>query len=81
MGRLEQASIESLRELAWRRFEEVVALYFELNGRRAEMGPGARDKGIDILLDAAKTRDSMLVLNNAVNITQAFIADYNAKNP
>jgi outer membrane protein len=41
----------------------------------------AKARGIDILLDASKSRDSMLVLNNAVNITTAFIADYNAKNP
>lgn len=41
----------------------------------------AKGRGIDILFDASKNRDSMLVLTNSVNITQAFIADFNARNP
>jgi Skp family chaperone for outer membrane proteins len=41
----------------------------------------AKARGVDILVDLAKNRDSMLILNNTVNITQVFIADYNAKNP
>ena len=41
----------------------------------------AKARGVDVLIDMSKLRGSMLILNNAVNITQAFIADYNAKNP
>lgn len=41
----------------------------------------AKQRGIDVLIDMARFRDGMLVLNNSANITQAFIADFNAKNP
>jgi len=41
----------------------------------------ARSKGYDIVLDAAKFAGTMMVLNPAVDITSAFIADFNAKNP
>ncbi len=41
----------------------------------------ARQRGITLLFDGAKLGGVMIVLNNQMDITDAFIADYNAKNP
>jgi Skp family chaperone for outer membrane proteins len=41
----------------------------------------ARTKGYDVVLDAAKFAGTMIVVNQGIDITDAFIADYNAKNP
>lgn len=41
----------------------------------------SRQKGYDIVLDLAKFAGSMMVLNKGLDITDAFIVDYNAKNP
>jgi Skp family chaperone for outer membrane proteins len=38
-------------------------------------------KGYDMLLDLAKFNGSMMVLNPGIDVTKAFVADYNAKNP
>ena len=34
-----------------------------------------------MVLDLAKFNGSMMVLNPGIDVTKAFIADYNAKNP
>ena len=41
----------------------------------------AKLKGYDIVLDTAKFAGTMIVINQGLDITNAFIADYNAKNP
>ena len=41
----------------------------------------AKAKGYDIVLDAAKFAGTMIVINQGIDITSAFIADFNAKNP
>jgi Skp family chaperone for outer membrane proteins len=41
----------------------------------------ARSKNYDIVLDLAKFNGTMMVLNPGLDVTKAFIADYNAKNP
>jgi Skp family chaperone for outer membrane proteins len=41
----------------------------------------ARTKNYDMVLDLAKFVGTMMVLNQSIDITKAFIADYNAKNP
>jgi len=40
-----------------------------------------KSKGYDMLLDLAKFNGSMMVLNPGIDVTRAFVADYNAKNP
>jgi len=40
-----------------------------------------KSKGYDMLLDLAKFNGSMMVLNPGIDVTKAFVADYNAKNP
>ena len=41
----------------------------------------SRQKGYDLVLDATKFAGTMIVLNKGLDITSAFVADYNAKNP
>ena len=40
----------------------------------------AKQRGIDIIYDMAKLNEAMMVVNPAVDITPAFITDFNAKN-
>jgi Skp family chaperone for outer membrane proteins len=40
-----------------------------------------KSKGYDMLMDLAKFNGSMMVLNPGIDVTKAFVADYNAKNP
>jgi len=41
----------------------------------------AKQRGFDMVLDMAKFQGAVLILNQGVDITDAFILDYNAKNP
>jgi Skp family chaperone for outer membrane proteins len=41
----------------------------------------ARQRGITVIFDAAKMGDVMYVINDGVDLTNAFIADYNQRNP
>ena len=41
----------------------------------------AKQKGYDLVLDAAKFAGTMIIINQGLDITSAFIADYNTKNP
>lgn len=41
----------------------------------------AKQRGIDILIDASKAPDSVFIVNPAAEITAAFIKDFNTKNP
>jgi outer membrane protein len=41
----------------------------------------ARQKGYDIVIDAAKFAGTMILINKGIDITDAFIADYNGRNP
>jgi len=40
----------------------------------------AKQRGVDILIDASKFAGALMILNDAMDITEAFIKDYNAKN-
>lgn len=41
----------------------------------------ARQRGASVVFDVSKLAAAMLVVNNAVDITKAFVADYNQRNP
>lgn len=41
----------------------------------------AKQQKVDVLIDLGKFDDSIVVMNSAVDITQAFIKDYNSRNP
>lgn len=41
----------------------------------------ARQRGASVVFDVSKLAAAMLIVNNAVDITKAFVADYNQRNP
>ena len=41
----------------------------------------AKARGIDVLIDASKFTDGLLLVNEGADITAAFIRDFNSKNP
>ena len=41
----------------------------------------SKQRGFDLVIDISKMPNSILILNQSVDITSAFIADFNAKNP
>ena len=41
----------------------------------------AKMRGFDLVIDVSKMQNSVLLLNQSIDITSAFIADFNAKNP
>jgi Skp family chaperone for outer membrane proteins len=41
----------------------------------------AKQRGFDLVLDAAKFLGTIMVINQGIDITGAFIADYNSRNP
>jgi Skp family chaperone for outer membrane proteins len=41
----------------------------------------AKLRGFDLVVDIAKMQGSILLINQSIDITNAFIADFNAKNP
>jgi Skp family chaperone for outer membrane proteins len=51
-------------------------IYLELTN---ELQAFARQKGASVIIDISKFRGSMVVLNNQIDLTQAFIANYNSK--
>jgi Skp family chaperone for outer membrane proteins len=41
----------------------------------------AKQRGIDVVIDESKFRGGLFVMNSSVDITQAFITDFNSKYP
>jgi Skp family chaperone for outer membrane proteins len=41
----------------------------------------ARQRGVNVIFDVSKLGEVMFVVNDAVDLTKAFIADYNQRNP
>jgi len=41
----------------------------------------ARQRGVNVIFDVSKLGEVMFVVNDAVDLTRAFIADYNQRNP
>jgi len=41
----------------------------------------AKSRGFDVVFDLSKMGNSVMIINQSVDITDAFIADFNAKNP
>ena len=53
-------SVGLIRELEWKRFEDLCADYFKAKGHRAEVTKHGADGGIDILLYGASNPDKVL---------------------
>ena len=62
-----------------KRVQELTAPVFEDVGKALQAFAATR--GITLVFDVSKTGNAMMVVNNAVDITDAFIADYNQRNP
>ena len=62
-----------------KKFQEVTAPISELIGKA--MDQFARERGITMTLDLSKLLPAMLTAMPAVDVTDAFIADFNRKNP
>lgn len=41
----------------------------------------ARQRGVNVIFDVSKLSEAMFVVNETVDLTRAFIADYNQRNP
>jgi Skp family chaperone for outer membrane proteins len=62
-----------------RRWNELTRpLFTELNNSLKEY---ARQRDVAVVVDISKLAGAVMVVNNAVDITDAFIADYNRRNP
>lgn len=89
-SRVESERIEQLKRDFARKGED---LELAINKRRAEaLGPisenintalqaFARTRGISLLIDGSKLNGVMMVLNDSVDLTSEFVADYNRRNP
>ena len=89
-SRLENERIEQLKREFTRKNED---LELAVNRRRNEaLGPisenintalqsFARARGISLLIDGSKLNGVMMVLNDSVDLTNEFVADYNRRNP
>jgi len=62
-----------------KRYREVTAPISEQIGKA--MDQFARDRGITMTLDLSKLLPAMLTAMPSVDVTEAFIADFNRKNP
>ena len=70
---------QRLDEDASKRYEDVTAPISEQIGKA--MDEFARQRGITMTLDFSKLLPALLTAVPAVDVTQAFIADFNRKNP
>jgi Skp family chaperone for outer membrane proteins len=76
-SQIEQAQQRGQRDLDKRTKELTDSVFADL---ATSVQAYAKARGIDVLLDVAKLSGAIMVINNAGDITPAFIADYNAKN-
>lgn len=62
-----------------KKLQETVGPLYEDIGK--SLDAFARGRGITLLLDAAKIGPAILAATDAMDVTRAFIAEYNSKNP
>ena len=62
-----------------KRFETVVGPISEDIGKA--LNQYATDHGLSMILDISKLLPAVLTMNPAMDVTQAFISEYNSKNP
>jgi outer membrane protein len=79
MKRDYQRKGEDAQALYNKRLQESVGPLYEDIGK--SLDAFARARGITLLLDAAKIGPAILSAVDAMDVTRAFIADYNSKNP
>ena len=62
-----------------KRVQELTGPLFEDVGKALQAFAASR--GVTLVFDVSKTGNAVMVVNNALDITDAFIADYNQRNP
>src|SRR2546423_6824993 len=73
-----QRKTEDYQAAVNKRLQEVRAPLYEDIGKA--LGTFAKSRGITLILDVSQVQ-GLFVMSDAVDITGAFIADYNSKNP
>ena len=75
---IERKSQDAQRAYQKRLREETQPLYQEIG---TALQAFARQRGITVIFDVSKMGEVMFVVNDGVDVTNAFIADYNQRNP
>lgn len=75
---LERKQQDYQRDLARRQNELLSPISDNIN---QQLQAYTRSRGYTVIFDGAKLGGVMIVLNEGIDITNAFIADYNSKNP
>ena len=70
---------EDLQASSQKRFAELAEPVYRDIGQALQNF--ARQRGITVVFDLSKTGNAVMVVNNAIDITDAFISDYNTRNP
>ncbi|HEV2859518.1 MAG TPA: OmpH family outer membrane protein [Pyrinomonadaceae bacterium] len=70
---------EDLQASSQKRFAELAEPVYRDIGQALQNF--AKQRGITVVFDLSKTGNAVMVVNNAIDITDAFIADYNQRNP
>ena len=75
---IERKSQDAQRAYQKRLREETQPIYQEIG---TALQAFARTRGITVIFDVSKMGEVMFVVNDGVDVTNAFIADYNQRNP
>lgn len=75
---IERKSQDAQRAYQKRLREETQPVYQEIG---TALQTFARQRGITVIFDVSKMGEVMFVVNDGVDVTNAFIADYNQRNP
>ncbi len=75
---IERKSQDAQRAYQKRLREETQPIYQEIG---TALQAYARTRGITVIFDVSKMGEVMFVVNDGVDLTNAFIADYNQRNP
>jgi Skp family chaperone for outer membrane proteins len=75
---IERKSQDAQRAYQKRLREETQPIYQEIG---TALQAYARTRGITVIFDVSKMGEVMFVVNDGVDLTSAFIADYNQRNP
>ncbi|HEU4596755.1 MAG TPA: OmpH family outer membrane protein, partial [Pyrinomonadaceae bacterium] len=75
---IERKSQDAQRAYQKRLREETQPIYQEIG---TALQAFARQRGITVIFDVSKMGEVMFVVNDGVDLTNAFIADYNQRNP
>lgn len=75
---IERKSQDAQRAYQKRLRDETQPIYQEIG---TALQAFARQRGITVIFDVSKMGEVMFVVNDGVDVTNAFIADYNQRNP